>query len=181
MRKVIATLFTSLDGVVESPEKWSFPYWNEHIAKFKLAEQLSSGALLLGRATYEGFAAAWPSRTDPDGFAESINGLPKYVVSNTLQGPLEWNNSRAVTGDIVAAVTKLKQEPGKDILIHGSPSLVRFLFTHGVIDEYHLLVYPLALGSGTRVFQDGVQGKLKLIDAITFGDVVGLIYHPAAG
>jgi dihydrofolate reductase len=179
MRKVIATLFTSLDGVVEAPEKWSFPYWNEHIAKFKLAETFASGAMLLGRTTYEAFAAAWPSRTDPDGFADCMNSMPKYVVSNTLSEPLGWNNSHRVTGDIAAAVRALKQEPGKDILIHGSPSLVRFLFTQDLIDEYHLLTYPVVLGSGKRMFQDDVKGKLKLTDAITFGEVVGLIYQSA--
>lgn len=179
MRRVVATLFTSLDGVVEAPEKWSFPYWNEHISKFKLNEQLASGALLLGRTTYEGFAAAWPARTDPDGFADSMNNVPKHVVSSTLRAPLDWSNSHLVTGNLTAAVTKLKQEPGKDILIHGSPSLVRALFTLGLIDEYHLLVYPIALGSGKRLFADDVQGKLDLVDAITFGGVVGLIYQPA--
>ena len=120
MPRLAATLFMSLDGVVESPEKWSFPYWNDEIGKFKHDETFSSDALLLGRVTYEGFAAAWPSRKDPEGFAERFNSIPKHVATRTLR-KLEWNNSHLLKGDIVAEVSKLKQQPGKDIVIHGSP------------------------------------------------------------
>lgn len=179
MRRIVATLFTTLDGVVEAPHKWSLSYHNEHIGKFKLNELLASGALLLGRTTYETFAAAWPSRTDSEGLADSMNSLPKYVVSSTLQEPLAWNNSTLLKGDPIQAVRQLKQEPGKDILIHGSTPLVRALTSAGLIDEYHLLVYPVVHGSGQRLFDEGVQAKLKLVDAITFGEVVGLIYKPA--
>src|SRR3989442_4704700 len=118
-RRLAATLFVSLDGVVESPEKWSFPYWNDEIAKFKHDETFASDALLLGRVTYEGFAAAWPSRKDPEGFADRFNGMPKHVASKTLK-MLESNNSHLIKVDHRAAVSILQQQPGQDLRIHGS-------------------------------------------------------------
>ncbi|TLY82554.1 MAG: dihydrofolate reductase, partial [Gammaproteobacteria bacterium] len=153
MRKIIVTEFLSLDGVMEAPEKWSFPYMNDEIMKFKSDELFVSGALLLGRATYETFAAAWPSRTDPGGFADRMNSLPKYVLSNTLK-EVKWNNSRLIKGNAVDEISKLKQEAGQDIVVHGSRALVNWLLGHGLIDEYHLLVYPIVLGSGKRLFSD---------------------------
>src|SRR6058998_1942090 len=134
-RTLAATLFVSLDGVVESPEKWSFPFWSEETQKFKFDETFASDALLLGRVTYEGFAAAWPGRKDPDGFADRFNSMPKYVVSSTLK-KLDWNNSHLIRGDVAREVANLKKQPGEDIVIHGSPGLVRSLMPHGVIDEY---------------------------------------------
>src|SRR5437773_11686114 len=179
MSRLAATLFMSLDGVVESPEKWSFPYWNDEIGKFKHEETFSSDALLLGRVTYEGFAAAWPSRKDPEGFADRFNSMPKCVASRTLK-KLEWNNSHLVTGDLSAEVSKLKQQPGKDIVIHGSPGLIRSLLPHDLIDEYRLLVYPLVLGSGKRLFDEGSAANLKLAESAAFDTgVVKLIYRPA--
>ncbi|TLZ71083.1 MAG: dihydrofolate reductase [Methanobacteriota archaeon] len=139
-RRLAATVFVSLDGVVESPEKWSFPYWNDEIGKFKFEETFASDAILLGRVTYEGFAAAWPSRKDPDGFADRFNTMPKYVASRTLK-TLAWNNSHLIEGDLAKAVSKLKREPGQDIVIHGSPGLIRSLMPLDLIDEYRLLVY----------------------------------------
>ena len=112
-RRLAVTMFMSLDGVVESPEKWSFHYWNDEIAKFKLEELRATDALLLGRVTYEGFAAAWPSRKDPEGFADRFNGMPKHVASKTLK-KLEWNNSHLIKGELAAVVSILKQEPGQD-------------------------------------------------------------------
>lgn len=179
MSQLAATLFMSLDGVVESPEKWSFPYWNEEIAKFKLEETFASDALLLGRVTYEGFAAAWPSRKDPEGFADRFNSMPKHVASRTLR-KLEWNNSHLLKGDLAAEVSKLKQQPGRDIVIHGSPGLIRSLMPHDLIDEYHLLVYPLVLGHGKRLFDETSQANLKLVESKAFGTgVVKLVYHRA--
>jgi len=167
MSRLAATLFMSLDGVVESPEKWSFPYWNDEIGKFKHEETFSSDALLLGRVTYEGFAAAWPSRKDPEG-------------SRTLK-KLEWNNSHLVRGDIIAEVSKLKQQPGKDIVIHGSPGLIRSLMPHDLIDEYRLLVYPLVLGHGKRLFDETNQTNLKLVESKTYDTgVLKLVYHRAS-
>ena len=176
-RRLAATLFISLDGVVESPEKWSFPYWNDEIAKFKHEETFASDALLLGRMTYEGFAAAWPSRKDPEGFADRFNTMPKYVASKTLK-KLEWNNSHLIKGELAVAVSILKQEPGQDIVIHGSPGLIRSLMPHDLIDEYRLLVYPILLGRGKRLFDETGRASLKLAESKVFGTgVVKLLYQ----
>jgi len=176
-RRLAATLFVSLDGVVESPEKWSFAYWNDEIGKFKLDETMASDALLLGRVTYEGFAAAWPSRKDDEGFADRFNSMPKYVASRTLK-TLAWNNSHVLKGDVAAAVAKLKQEAGNDIVIHGSPTLIRSLMPHDLIDEYRLLVYPVVLGRGKRLFDETSHANLKLVESKTFSTgVVKQVYH----
>src|SRR6266705_4403108 len=169
----------SLDGVVESPEQCSFPYWNDEIGKFKHEETFSSDALLLGRVTYEGFAAAWPSRKDPEGFADRFSAMPKHVVSTTLK-KLTWNNSHLISRNVRQEIAKLKQEPGQDIVIHGSPGLVRSLMPHGLIDEYRLLVYPLVLGHGKRLFDEGGAANLRLAESQVFDTgVVKLIYRPA--
>jgi dihydrofolate reductase len=146
MRKIILTEFLSLDGVMENPA-WTMPYWNDEIAKFKYDELFASGILLLGRVTYQGFAAAWPSRTDEQGFADRMNNLPKVVVSTTLK-ELAWNNSSLVKDNVVEEVTRLKQQSGQDILIGGSCILANTLMLHDLIDEYRLLVYPLVVGKG---------------------------------
>ena len=178
-RQLAATLFMSLDGVVEEPQKWSFPYWNEEIGKYKLDETLASDALLLGRVTYQGFAEAWPSRKDDEGFADKFNSMPKYVASRTLK-KLEWNNSHLIKGDVAAGVAKLKQEPGQDIVIHGSPTLIRSLMPHNLIDEYRLLVFPIALGRGKRLFDESSRANLKLVESKSFGTgVVKLVYRGA--
>lgn len=169
----------SLDGVVEEPQKWSFPYWNDEIGKYKLEETLASDALLLGRVTYEGFAAAWPSRRDSEGFADKFNSMPKYVASRTLT-KFEWNNSHLIKGDVAAGVAKLKQEPGQDIVIHGSPTLIRSLMPQDLIDEYRLLVYPITLGRGKRLFDESSQANLTLVESKAYGTgVVKLVYRRA--
>jgi len=186
MGKVIVSEFVSLDGVMEDPggaEKfehggWTMPYGNEEIGKFKFDELFAGGAFLLGRVTYQGFAAAWPSRTDEAGFADRMNSLPKYVVSTTLE-ELKWNNSRLIKGNIAEEVSKLKQEVGQDILIAGSGTLVQTLMQHDLIDEYRLLVYPVVLGSGKRLFRDGSNTTLRLVETKTFSSgVVLLRYEP---
>lgn len=178
-RRLVATVFISLDGVVESPEKWSFPYWNDEIGKFKLQELLATDALLLGRVTYEGFAASWPGRKDRDGFADRFNNMPKYVASRTLK-VLEWNNSHLITGDLAREVSKLKRQAGQDIVIHGCPGLVRSLLPFDLIDEFRLLVYPLVLGNGKRLFDETSHSNLKLAESEVFSSgVVKLIYRPA--
>ena len=180
MRRVVVTEFMTLDGVMEAPEKWSFPFWNEEAAKFKSDELFASDALLLGRVTYQGFAAAWPSRTDETGFADRMNSLPKYVVSTTLT-QVGWNNSRLIPGNVAAEVSGLKQQPGRDILVFGSRTLVHALMHHALVDEYRLLVYPLVLGSGKRLFPRKSTATLTLAESKTFGTgVVALVYHPAA-
>jgi dihydrofolate reductase len=173
-----ATLFMSLDGVVESPEKWSFPFWSDETQKFKVDELRATDALLLGRVTYEGFAAAWPGRKG-DAFADRFNSMPKFVASRTLK-KLEWNNSHLIKGDLAAEVSKLKQQPGQDIVIHGSPGLIRSLLPHDLIDEFRLLVYPLVLGRGKRLFDEGSQASLNLVESTAFSKgVVKLVYRPA--
>jgi dihydrofolate reductase len=177
MRKLIVTEFLSLDGVMEEPA-WTVPYWNDEIAKFKYDELFGSDAHLLGRVTYQGFAAAWPSRTDEQGFADRMNGLPKYVVSTTLE-TVEWNNSHLIKKNVAEEVSKLKQQPGQDILAAGSATLVTTLMEHDLIDEYHLLVYPVVLGKGKRLFKDGSKATLKLVETKPFSSgVVAHIYQP---
>jgi len=178
-RRLAATLFVSLDGIVEEPQKWSFPYWGDETQNFKLKETMDSDALLLGRVTYEGFAAAWPGRPGTDPFANKFNSMPKYVATRTLK-KLDWNNSHLIAGDLAAEVAKLKQQPGGDIVIHGSPGLIRSLLPSGLIDEYRLLVYPLVLGKGRRLFEEGSMAKLKLTESKDMGKgVVKLVYRPA--
>jgi len=176
-RTLAATLFMTLDGVVEAPDKWSFPFWSDETGKFKSDELHATDALLLGRVTYEGFAAAWPGRKDEEGFADRFNSMPKYVASKTLK-KLEWNNSHLIKGDLAAEVSKLKQQPGRDVVIHGSPTLIRSLLPHDLIDEYRLLVYPIVLGRGKRLFDETSQAKLKLAESETFSKgVVKLVYR----
>ena len=177
MRKLIVTEFLTLDGVMEEPA-WTAPYWNDEIAKFKFDELFGSDTLLLGRVTYQGFAAAWPSRTDEQGFADRMNGLPKFVVSTTLE-KVEWNNSRLIKENIPEEVSRLKQQPGQNILIYGSGDLVQTLMQSDLIDEYWLLVYPIVLGSGKRLFQDESKTTLSLKETKTFSSgVVVLCYQP---
>jgi dihydrofolate reductase len=177
MGNVIVSMFLTLDGVMEEPQKWSFPFWNDEIAKFKLDELFANDALLLGRVTYQGFAQAWPGRTDEEGYAHRINGLPKYVVSTTLDEPLEWSNSTLIKGNVLDEVSKLKQQPGQDILIFGSGKLVHTLMRHDLVDEYRLLVYPVVLGSGERLLGDGIGETLKLAETRAFGSGVVLLEY----
>jgi dihydrofolate reductase len=185
--RIVVTEFVSLDGVVEAPgggEDFEHGGWSFEINrgdegdKFKLDETLSSEALLLGRVTYEGFAAAWPSREGE--FADKFNAMPKYVVSSTLDDP-EWNNTTVLKGDVAEAVAKLKQEQDGNIVVHGSPRLVQTLFEHDLVDEFRLMVFPVALGTGKRLFGETTDKKpLRLVDSKVVGDGVAiLIYQPA--
>ena len=177
MRKVIVSEFLSLDGVMETPA-WTFQFYSEEQAKFKFDELFASDALLLGRVTYEGFAKAWPGRTDEQGFADRINSLPKYVVSTTLETP-EWNNSHLIKENIAEEVARLKEQPGENILVYGSGKLVQVLMEHDLVDEYRLMVFPIALGSGQRFFTENTKTTLKLADTQTFSTgVVVLTYTP---
>jgi len=185
--RIVVTEFVSMDGVMEDPggaESFRYGGWTFEIErgdegdKFKLDETLSSEALLLGRVTYEGFAAAWPSREGE--FADKFNTMPKYVVSSTLEEP-EWNNSTVLKGDVAQEVAKLKQEHDGDIVVHGSAQLVQALVEHDLVDELRLMVFPVVLGSGKRLFGETSDKKpLRLVDSKTVGDgVVILIYEPA--
>jgi dihydrofolate reductase len=189
MRRLIATEYLTLDGVMEAPGSetslgerggWSFLFSGDEHRQFKWDELLANDALLLGRTTYEIFVAAWPSRTGE--FADRMNSLPKYVVSSTLD-KVEWNNSHLIqdTTHLVEEVLKLKQQPGKDILLTGSADLFHTLREHNLIDEYHFMVYPMILGSGKRLFQEGSSIPLRLVKSQTLSaGVVVLIYHPQA-
>jgi dihydrofolate reductase len=181
VRKLVVTEFLSLDGVMENP-MWTFPYWNDEIAQFKGDESNASDALLLGRVTYQGFAEAWPKRTDEASGGVYFNSVRKYVVSTTLKEPLEWNNSHLIQGNLVDAITKLKQQDGQDITVHGSGRLIQTLMQHDLVDTYRLLVYPLVLGKGQRLFEDDTTAKLNLVKSQSFSSgVIGLIYEPARG
>ena len=178
MRKVIASEYVTLDGVMEEPGTWSFPFWNEEASQFKFEELKACDALLLGRVTYQGFAKAWPTMKDTGEYGERMNSLPKYVVSTTLS-EVTWNAS-LIKDHIVEEVSRLKQESGQDLLVFGSGELVHLLHQHDLIDEYRLMVHPVILGSGKRLFRDGNEKKvLKLVETKTFSSgVVVLSYQP---
>lgn len=177
MRNIVVTEFLSLDGVMQDPS-WTFPYWNDEIAQFKADETSANEPILLGRVTYEGFAAAWPQRTDEDPGAAYFNGTRKYVVSTTLTR-VDWNNSVLIRDNVVQEITKLKQQDGPDIVVHGSATLVQTLMTHDLVDRYRLLVYPVVLGQGKRLFGEGGEAKLKLVESKAFGSgVTALVYQP---
>jgi dihydrofolate reductase len=186
MGRVVVSQFITVDGVVEDPggsenfERggWAFQFdRGPEGDKFKLDEVMASEALLLGRITYDGFAAAWPSRTGD--FADKFNGMAKYVVSSTIGNP-EWNNTTVINGDVASAVEKLRQEVDGDILVNGSVQLVQTLMEHGLVDELRLMVFPTVLGSGKKLFGDtATQVALKLTDARPAGETVVLIYQPA--
>lgn len=174
MGKIIVSEFMSLDGVIENPG-WSFKYWNDEINQFKADEDAVTDALLLGRVTYEQFAAVWP--TSKDEGAARINSVPKYVVSTTLD-KVEWNNSRLVKGDAVTELAKLKQD-GVNMLVYGSGTLVQTLIRHNLVDSVRLLVYPLVLGEGQRLIAEGTTAALNLVESRTLtGGVLALVYEP---
>ena len=187
MGRIVVTEFVSLDGVVEAPggnESFKHTGWSFEIERgaegdqFKLDETMSSEALLLGRVTYEGFAAAWPTREGE--FADKFNSMPKYVVSSTLEDP-EWNNSTVLKGDVAEEVAKLRREHDGDIVVHGSPQLVQALVEHDLVDELRLMVFPVVLGTGKRLFGETSDKKrLRLVDSKIVGDgVATLVYAPA--
>ncbi|MDX6226534.1 MAG: hypothetical protein QOE64_2910 [Frankiales bacterium] len=185
MRKLIVTEFVSLDGVMEAPggepthphAGWVFDFMSPEQEQYKLDETLEAGALLLGRVTYEGFAAAWPGRGGE--FADKMNAMPKYVASTTLTDP-EWTNSAVLEGDVPGAVETLKQDDGGPILVAGSCTLVHTLLENGLIDELRLMVFPVALGGGKRVFPETPDKTvLKLTDTQVFpSGVVAQTYEP---
>ena len=178
MKKVVVSEFVTLDGVVEDPS-WTFQFKpSEDYLKVKLDELLTSDALLLGRVTYEGFAAAWPSmQKDPTGYADRMNSLPKYVVSTTLK-EAKWNNSTVIKQSVNEEVSRLKQEQGQgNILIFGSCDLVNGLVRYNLVDELNLWIYPIVLGKGKRLFKEGTSMNLKLIEAKQFASGVALLRY----
>jgi dihydrofolate reductase len=186
MGKIVITEFVSLDGVIEDPGGaegykhggWTFEFdGGDEGNQFKLDETLEAEALLLGRVTYEGFAAAWPSMEDPAGFADKMNGMPKYVVSSTLENP-EWNNSTVLKGDVGEEVRKLKDSVDGVILVGGSAQLAQSLLDLDLVDEVRLMVFPVVLGSGKRLFGETSDKKpLRLAGSKTVGDGVTLLTY----
>jgi dihydrofolate reductase len=188
MGRIVVTEFVSLDGVIEDPggaEDFKYGGWSFEIERgeegdrFKLDEALNAYALLLGRRTYEGFAAAWPSREGE--FADKFNSMPKYVVSSTLKDP-DWTNSTVLDGDLADEVSKLRDEQDGEIVVHGSAQLVRALLEHGLVDELRLMVFPVVLGAGKRLFgETSDKRRLRLTDSRTVGDGVEILTYEPAG
>ncbi|HEV8571471.1 MAG TPA: dihydrofolate reductase family protein [Actinomycetota bacterium] len=193
MRKVIVSEFLTLDGVMQAPGGsdedrrggfehggWQMPYFDE-VAGNAVSEGMgASGGFLLGRRTYEIFAAYWPSAPADNPFAATINSLPKFVASTTLQEPLEWNNSTLLKGDVAEEVAKLKEQPGKDLQVIGSGDLVQTLMQHNLVDEYGLMIHPVVLGTGEHLFKEGIpRTPLRLVDSKTTSTgVLILTYRP---
>ncbi|MCW2989205.1 MAG: bifunctional deaminase-reductase domain protein [Solirubrobacterales bacterium] len=186
MGRIVVTEFVSLDGVIEAPgggEDFKHGGWTFEIDrgaegdKFKLDELFEAEAQLLGRRTYEGFAAAWPKMNDEAGFAEKMNGMPKYVFSSTLE-QAEWENSTVLNGDFAEQIAKLKQEVDGVILVAGSAQLVQGLVEHDLVDELRLMVFPVVLGSGKRLFGETAEKlPLKLADSKTVGDGIAILTY----
>ncbi len=190
MGRIVVTEFVSLDGVMEGPAgdndfergAWSFEFERgEEGDQFKSDETLGAEAMLLGRVTYEGFAAAWPSRSG-DEFSDKFNSMPKYVVSSTLSDP-DWNNSTVLDGDVVEAVSKLRDEIDGDVIVHGSAQLVQTLVENDLVDELRLMVFPVVLGTGKRLFADTTETKtLRLAESNVVGDgVATMVFQRADG
>jgi len=188
MGRIVVTEFISLDGVVEDPggsEHFQRGGWafetdrGPEGEQFKVDETMASQALLLGRVTYEGFAASWPSRQGE--FADKFNRMPKYVVSSTLQDP-QWHNTTVLRGEVVEEAAKLRQQTDGDIVVHGSARLVQTLLEHDLVDELRLMVFPVVLGTGKRLFgPTGAKKRLRLSDSKTVGDGVTILTYRPAG
>lgn len=176
MRKVTAGLFLSLDGVTESPEKWQLPYFNDEMGEAVGAAMAAADAMLLGRVTYQEFASYWPGvSAEEEPFADYMNNTPKYVVSRTLEGPFEWHNSTLIKGNLVEEISRLKQQSGKNIGITGSVTLVQSLLQEDLLDELGLMIHPVVVGSGKRIFEGWGEPKgLTLADSKTFS--TGVVY-----
>jgi dihydrofolate reductase len=184
MGRIVVTEFVSLDGVMEDPGGaegfahggWTFEIDRGEGDRFKLDETMSSAALLLGRTTYEAFAAAWPSREGE--FADKFNSMAKYVVSSTLQDPT-WGNTSVLRGDVGEEVARLKREQEGEIVVHGSAQLVQGLLDHDLVDEIRLMVFPVVLGSGKRLFGESGKKRLRLVDSKVVGDGVAILVYEA--
>ncbi len=189
MGKIVVTEFISLDGVIEAPgggEDYEHAGWTFEFDrgaegdKFKLDELGEAEAQLLGRVTYEGFAAAWPSMEDEAGFAEKMNSMPKYVFSSTLEDP-SWNNTTVLSGDFAEQIGKLKREVDGVILVAGSARLVQGLIEHDLLDELRLMVFPVALGQGKRLFGETSDKKtLRMVGSKTVGEGIAVLTYEVA-
>ena len=183
MRKAVVSTYVTLDGVFENPA-WSGRYWSDEAQRFARDQLWASDALLLGRKTYELFAASWPTQEwiEREGeFAERINSLPKYVASRTLEEPLEWSNSQLLSGDVAADVEKLKQDEGRDLLIYSSVELMHALIERDLVDEYRIWIHPLILGRGRRLFPEGLEADLELVDVTTLANGIVVLHYRRTG
>jgi dihydrofolate reductase len=182
MRKIKSNFFISLDGVVESPDQWHFPYFNDEMGAAVSAGFATTDAMLMGRVLYDEWAAYWPEHAD-EPFGDVINTIKKYVVSNSMQAA-EWQNSEVIGGDVARKLTDIKAQDGGDITMSGSPTTVRWLLREGLVDELNLLVHPIAVGEGlARLFPpDAPRTPLELLSSETFTTgVLNLSYAPAKG
>ncbi len=182
MRKVVAAEFLSLDGVMESPDKWHFPYFNEEMGQAIGEGFAAADAMLMGRVNYEEWAAFWPGQDPQENpMAAQMNAMQKYVVSTTLEEPLGWQNSTLIGENAAEEIARLKQEEGGDIVISGIGALVRSLLQYGLLDELKLMIHPVVVGGGKRLFEDfGEQKALELVESKTFETgVLYLTYRPA--
>jgi dihydrofolate reductase len=180
-RRIVANYFVSLDGVVEAPDQWHFPYFDDQMGEAVGAGFASSDALLMGGTLYREWAEYWPAHADDD-FGGVMNGMTKYVVSRTLERA-DWTNTTLIKGDVAARIREIKAQPGQDIAMSGSATLARWLLAEGLLDELNLLVHPIVVGSGARLFPDGSPKQpLQLAGSTAFGSgVLHLVYRPAAG
>ena len=181
MGKIVSNFFIALDGVVEAPNEWHFPYFNDEMGEAVGAGMQNSAGMLMGRVLYSEWSEYWPSQGPEVPFSEYINGIPKYVLSNTLK-EATWNNTTLLTGDGIAdQLREIKASTDKNLAMSGSATTVRWLLANGLLDELHLLVHPVAAGKGQRLFENTPTHSLELIQNKTFETgVLYLIYKPAA-
>jgi dihydrofolate reductase len=179
MRKVIASTYVTLDGRVDDPQEWVVPYDDEELVKYHTDLVMNSDGLLLGRNTYEIFAAIWPARSGEFPYVDKLNAMAKYVASTTLKDP-KWENSHPIQGDAAAAVAELKEQRGQDLIVYGGLDLVHSLLEHDLIDEYRILVQPVLLGKGRSLFKDGAERlNLDLVDTTVIPPGVAVLtYQP---
>jgi dihydrofolate reductase len=179
MRKAIVSTYVTLDGRVDEIRDWTIPYDDDGVAKYHTDLLMNSDGLLLGRKTYEIFAALWPSLSGKLPYVDKLNSMAKYVASTTLK-ELEWENSQLIEGDVAEGVAKLKQQPGQDLVMYGCHDLMHSLLEHDLVDEYRLLVHPIVLGKGRSFFEDGAgRVDLDLVDtAVISNGVAVLTYQP---
>ena len=179
MRRIVAGLFMSLDGVVETPEKWGYEYFNDELVERVNAGIAQADAVLVGRRTYQEFSAIWPSQGSEVPMSDFLNGSHKYVVSTTLED-LDWGPATLITGDVPDQLLKLKQQPGRSIQIPGSPTLVRSLLRDGLLDELTLTICPVVVGSGLRLFEDVADLTLEVVDGTVLSNGgIAITYEPA--
>ena len=178
MGKIVSNFFISLDGVVEAPDQWHMSYFNDEMGAAVGKGMATNRGFLMGRVLYEEWAAFWPEQPEDDEFAKFFNSIPKYVVSNSLE-TAGWNNTTIISGDVAAQLRALREATDGDLVLSGSATLVRWLLSEGLLDELHLLLHPVVVGTGARLFEDGAGHTLKLTESETFSTgVLNLTYTP---